>query len=165
MNTEEHNKTVKRELYYQLAIHIHYQIARDGLLATMLARGVTMDEITESDRSNAQLREDYGDTPYAAPDVDKTTGKCDGGDAWPVCCRGHRFEEHWYEIVSEGDRERGIWNRHNADGPNDPATLTVFDPETFRRETDAAFPGNLDGLSEEDRETFLKYGHDGPPIN
>ncbi len=39
MNTPEHTIKVQREINYQLAIHIVYQIARDGLLAVMLDRG------------------------------------------------------------------------------------------------------------------------------
>jgi len=64
----------------------------------------------ESDRSNARLRAEYGDTPYAAPDVVPELGHCDGGDAWPQCCTGHRFKEWVFEVVYNGLRfyeERG----------------------------------------------------------
>ena len=139
MNTPEHTVKVQREIDYQLAIHIVYQIARDGLLAVMLDRGITMEEITESDRYNAQLREDYGDTPYAAPDVDQTTGMCDGGDSWPVCCRGHRFKEYWFGVLSDGDDERGIANRYEGNDQVHPSMLTVYDAEAARREAAEAF--------------------------
>jgi len=64
----------------------------------------------ESDRSNARLRAEYGDTPYAAPDVVPELGHCDGGDAWPQCCTGHRFKEWVFEVVYQNMRryeERG----------------------------------------------------------
>lgn len=139
MNTPEHTAKVRSEILYQLAIHIVYQIAREGLLAVMLDRGITMEEITQSDRHNASLRADYGDTPYCAPDVDQSTGKCDGGDAWPVCCRGHRFAEYWFDILSEGDDERGITNRYEGNNPVHPAMLKVYDAEIARRESEEAF--------------------------
>ena len=162
MNTEEHTKTVKREIHYQLAIHIVSQVHREGLLAVMLDRGISMEEITESDRHNASLREDYGDTPYCAPDVDQTSGKCDGGDAWPVCCRGHRFEDYWADVLYEGDSERGISHRYTGNTPNHPAALTVFDAELVRREAEEKFPSSQ-WTSPEARELFLQYGHEGPP--
>lgn len=56
-------------------------------------------DIYESDRSNARLRAEYGDTPYAAPDVVPELGHCDGGDAWPQCCTGHRFKEWVFDII------------------------------------------------------------------
>ena len=67
-------------------------------------------DIYESDRSNARLRAEYGDTPYAAPDVVPELGHCDGGDAWPQCCTGHRFKEWVFDVVYNGLRryeERG----------------------------------------------------------
>ncbi len=163
MNTPEHTKKVRAEIHYQLAIHIVHQIAREGLLAVMLDRGITMDEITQSDRRNASLRADYGDTPYCAPDVDQTIGKCEGGDTWPVCCRGHRFEEYWFEVLHEGDTERGISNRYNENAPNHPAMLKVYDAEVARRESHAAFPGSMASWSDEALEVWFKYGHEGPP--
>jgi len=164
MNTPEHTSKVKGEIHYQLALHIIYHIAREGLLAVMLDRGITMDEITESDRRNASLRADYGDTPYCAPDVDQSTGKCEGGDSWPMCCRGHRFEDHWFGVACEGDSDRGITNRYEGNDPVHPAMLQVYDAEVARRESHAAFPGVMALWSDEALEHWFKHGHEGAPV-
>jgi hypothetical protein len=60
------------------------------------ATTLTVAGLLGSDKVNAQLRDEFGDTPYAAPKVDRKTGLCGGGDAWPTCCCGHRFME-WLE--------------------------------------------------------------------
>jgi hypothetical protein len=163
MNTPEHISKVRREIHYQLALHIIYHIAREGLLAVMLDRGITMEEITESDRHNASLRADYGDTPYCAPDVDRKAGKCGGGDSWPVCCRGHRFEDYWFGVACEGDSDRGITHRYEGNDPVHPAMLKVYDAEASRRASYAAFPGQWRGMTPEAIETFMVYGYEGAP--
>ena len=55
----------------------------------------------DSDKHNAWIRKNYGDTPYCAPNVDRATGKCPGGDAWPACCAGHRLENELEMIEYE----------------------------------------------------------------
>jgi hypothetical protein len=77
---------------------VEYQRRMNGgeLVQILTERG---SDIYESDRSNAALRAEYGDTPYAAPDVVPELGHCDGGDAWPQCCTGHRFKEWVFDII------------------------------------------------------------------
>lgn len=101
-----------------------------------------------SDKHNASLREQYGDTPYCAPDVDPETGFCDGGDAWPNCCEGHKFESHLEVIEGEAlnDPNRCHWMIQIASGCPEPdsyedtiqvvdcgATLTRFTAESGTR--------------------------------
>lgn len=57
------------------------------------AGNVTVTDLFGADEANAQLRDEFGDTPYAAPKVDRETGLCGGGDTWPTCCRGHAIED------------------------------------------------------------------------
>ncbi len=73
---------------YQTALKYREQVASKGLLAVMNEIGL---DVFESDRINADIRERHGDTPYCAPDVIPEEGHCGGGDAYPICCTGHRF--------------------------------------------------------------------------
>ena len=74
-----------------------------GLLEVLKEQGI---DPFRSDKRNTMLRDEFGDTPYCAPNVDRTTGKCPGGDAWPMCCEGHRFEERLFDIEYR-TQERG----------------------------------------------------------
>jgi len=59
-----------------------------------------------SDKRNARIRAQHGDTPYCAPDVDPETGKCPGGDAWPACCEGHQWLNH-LDLVEDSAKDDG----------------------------------------------------------
>lgn len=81
------------------------RIEEVGLLEVLKEQGI---DPFRSDKRNAMLRSDFGDTPYCAPDVDRTTGKCDGGDAWPSCCEGHRFETR-LDMIEDAEASRLYW--------------------------------------------------------
>ena len=123
------NHSVQSEILYQTALAVLYAIARDGLPAVLKAHGV---DVFQSDRNNAALREDYGDTPYSAPDVVPELGHCGDipGDAWPMCCTGHSFKESWFGIVCDGDRERGIAGRWVGNDIQPPSQLTEHTADT-----------------------------------
>ena len=84
------------EAQYTEAVEYQRRMNSGELVQILEERGV---DVFKSDKRNAALRDEFGDTPYGAPDVDPATGKCDGGDAWPLCCEGHRFAERVFDIV------------------------------------------------------------------
>ncbi len=81
---------------YDEAVEFQRRMNSGELVQILTDRGV---DVFKSDRRNARLRAEYGDTPYAAPDVDPATGLCGGGDAWPLCCEGHRFSEWVFDVI------------------------------------------------------------------
>lgn len=101
---------------YMRAVLWHQEVEVRGLVAVMERLEL---DIFASDRRNARLREAYGDTPYAAPDVDPATGLCTGGDAWPNCCTGHSWLESVLWDVIDGSRERDIQVWYTEDGKLD----------------------------------------------
>ena len=82
---------------YDQAKEYSDRISAGELPQILTERGV---DTHASDKRNAALREDYGDTPHSAPDVDPATGTCGGSDAWPMCCEGHRFKEHVTGVIA-----------------------------------------------------------------
>jgi hypothetical protein len=82
---------------YEQARGYYDRMSAGELPQILTERGI---DIHASDKRNAALREDYGDTPYSAPDVDPATGMCEGGDAWPMCCEGHKLEDHVTGVVA-----------------------------------------------------------------
>ena len=89
---------------YEEATEIQSRINQGEILQVMEERGM---DVFESDRRNAVIREMHGDTPYCAPDVDPNTGVCDGGDAWPNCCTGHRFTEEIGSVIYDHEHHIG----------------------------------------------------------
>ena len=81
------------------------RIEEVGLLEVLKEQGI---DPFASDKRNAWLRDEYGDTPYYAPDVNRITGKCPGGDAWPSCCEGHRFETR-LDMIKDAEASRLYW--------------------------------------------------------
>jgi hypothetical protein len=68
---------------------------------------VTLEDLFGADKVNAQLSDEFGDTPYSAPPVDRKTGICGGGDAWPHCCRGHGIKDFvMWKSFDEQDAEK-----------------------------------------------------------
>jgi hypothetical protein len=103
------NRQREGNMLFAEALDINMSIAEGKLLEILTERGI---DPFASDKANAEIRRDYGDTPYCAPDVVPALGHCGegGGDAWPVCCEGHKFMELVSEVIY--DHERGL-----RDGP------------------------------------------------
>ena len=114
---------------HEQAVDAQAGIARGELPAILTAAGI---DTYASDRHNAELREAHGDTPYSAPDVVPALGHCGegGGDAWPVCCEGHKFMERVSEIIYDHAHnidpdggERCHWLVERASGNPEPDSL------------------------------------------